>query len=194
MRYGATRGVFSNEAGCGTAPIAHAVSAQRSGVEQGFFGIFEVVADTLLLCSATAFVILLDGRAYRTLDGITLALQVYLGSLGPLCGALFSVMVVGFALATVVSWSHYGVVSLRYLFPKAHPRIAFWYLLLYALFCLPASVLPDGFLWDLTDFFVCTMTVCNLYALLRLFPRVKQESDAYFCALPGKREKKRRKS
>ena len=120
MRYGITRGLFSSEAGCGSAPIAHAEAHCHSPAEQGCYGIFEVFADTSLLCTLSALVIILSpdtalsaGGDYGT--GIDLVIAAFSARLGSTAGLFISVSVALFALAALVCWAHYATEAIGYL-------------------------------------------------------------------------------
>ena len=119
VRFGVMRGLMSNEAGCGTAPIAHAGSSARYPSEQGFWGIFEVFVDTILLCTMTAIVVIIgyDKAAAFGEDSMMMTLTAYSAVLGGWSEYCMCVMVLFFGFATVVCWAHYGW-SARYLSEK----------------------------------------------------------------------------
>ena len=126
MRYGITRGLFSSEAGCGSAPIAHAEAHCHSPAEQGCYGIFEVFADTSLLCTLSALVILLapDSSLSAVGDGtgIDLVIAAFSSRLGDTAGLFISISVAQFALATIVCWAHYATEAIGYLRRSRHER------------------------------------------------------------------------
>lgn len=173
VRFGITRGIFSNEAGCGTSPTAHAAADTPSAHHQGCLGIFEVFADTVLLCTVTALVILLyaDGEG---LDGIRLSLAAFTQLSGEIGGPwlaslsdiLLRISIVLFAFATVVCQSCYGVEALRYFLPgPAAKRI---YLTLSAGAILIGSVISPGAMWQIADLVISLMTCLNVVCLLVL--------------------------
>ena len=178
VRFGITRGIFSNEAGCGTAPTAHASADTQSPYHQGCFGIFEVFADTVILCTITALVILLyaDGEG---LDGIELSLTAYtrLGSAigGPWLGNFVNIFmrlsVVLFAFATVVCQSYYGVEAIRYFVSDRRAKAA--YLALSAAAIILGSLIQPSFMWSCADFIISLMTSLNVVCLLLLSNQVK---------------------
>jgi len=173
VRYGITRGIFSNEAGCGTAPTAHASADVRSPKHQGCFGIFEVFADTVLLCSLTGLVILLY-RGEMHADGMLLSLSAYSSlaaeiggnAFGCAAGILLRVSVVFFAFAALISQSCYGTEAIRFLFPYSRARICFR--LISTAVVLLGSVIPVGFMWNCADAVVSVMTVINILCLFLL--------------------------
>lgn len=171
VRFGITRGIFSNEAGCGTSPTAHASADTPSPHHQGCLGIFEVFADTVLLCSLTAIVILLyvDGEG---LDGIDLSLAAYselCGEIGgawvaSLAGWIMRIAIVLFAFATVVCQSCYGMEALRYFLPGRAARGI--YLTLSAGAILIGSIISPGIMWQIGDLVISLMTCLNVACLL----------------------------
>lgn len=171
IRYGITRGIFSNEAGCGTSPTAHASADTPSPHHQGCLGIFEVFADTVLLCTMTALVILLYTDA-RGLDGIELSLAAYstlCGEIGgpwlaSLAGWILRIAIVLFAFATVVCQSCYGMEALRYFLPGRAARGI--YLTLSAGAILIGSVISPGVMWQIGDLVISLMTCMNVVCLL----------------------------
>lgn len=178
VRYGITRGIFSNEAGCGTAPTAHAAANVKSPHHQGCFGIFEVFADTVLLCSLTALVILCytDGEG---LDGIELSLAAYTrlaegiggAAMGAAADFILRLSVVLFAFATVVCQSCYGIEAIRYFVPARGARTA--YRILSAAAVIVGSVIPVGMMWELADAVVTVMTLVNVGCLVWLRREVR---------------------
>lgn len=178
VRFGITRGIFSNEAGCGTAPTAHAAADTVSPHHQGCFGIFEVFADTVLLCTLTALVILLYENG-GGLDGIELSLAAYtcLGReaggawLGIAADSFMRISVVLFAFATVVCQSFYGVEAIRYFIPSKSARTC--YIILSAAAILTGSLIQPDVMWQIADVVVSGMTVLNVLCLFFLRRHVK---------------------
>lgn len=171
VRFGVTRGIFSNEAGLGTSPSAHASAGVKSPHHQGCFGIFEVFADTIVLCTMTAFVILLSDGATRGLDSIPLTLYAYSSLAGSWAGHAIGVSVILFAFATVICQNAYGSVALRYLGGKSVAKYA--YLILSAAACIGGTVIPDGSMWQAADLVVSLMTVLNIICLIFAARRTK---------------------
>jgi AGCS family alanine or glycine:cation symporter len=175
IRFGITRGIFSNEAGCGTAPTAHAAADTKSPHHQGCLGLFEVFADTVILCTATALVILLytDGEG-QGLDGIALSLAAFTRLSGEIGGpwlAFFAerflkISILLFAFATVVCQSCYGIEAIRYFVPRKGARAVFIALSVGAV--MIGAVISPGVLWQWADLTVSVMTAVNVLCLLRL--------------------------
>ena len=180
IRYGTMRGLLSNEAGCGTAPIAHASAQTSSAVEQGFWGIFEVFVDTILLCTVTALVILVEPQVIGTYsgDGVMMTISAYTSVLGQGAGWFLAIAVLLFGFATVICWSHYGAECLRYL--NARPWMqTFYRIVTCAAVFVGAHLSPDS-LWDVADFALGIMTLINLGVLLLARREIKENTVQYF--------------
>ena len=178
LRYGISRGLITNEAGCGTAPMAHAESDTDSPVEQGFWGIFEVFADTILLCSATAFVILVSYDRFSALGGMELVIASFSTALGQSAGYIISAFILIFAISTIVGWSHYGKMSLSYI--TKNKAIQNGYIILYSLCCFVGVFISSDTVWMLTDIIIGAMTLINMYYIMRRLNEVKELTDEYF--------------
>lgn len=178
IRYGTMRGILSNEAGCGTAPAAHAVSSCREPARQGMWGIFEVFVDTILLCTLTAIVIIIGYDATDpTGDFMIMTLDAYESVLGGVAGYFLAVAVMLFGLATVLCWAHYGIESLGYFSRREGLRRIF--ILLYSLCVLLGSVVPTELLWEIADLSIGVMIAINTPTLLVMSGRVAKETEQY---------------
>ncbi len=176
LRYGVARGLVSNEAGCGTAPIAHAAANTDSPVRQGLFGVVEVFVDTVLLCTMTALVILVSGVSPTAGGGMTFAMAAYRALLGEIAVPILSVFVLLFAFATVLCWAHYGTESLCMLTGKRkQPR---WLLLAVLASCTWGGVAAPHLVWDLTDLVLSVMAILNVTVLLFLRREVVDETSS----------------
>lgn len=170
IRYGVTRGIFSNEAGCGTAPSAHAAANAKSPHCQGCLGIFEVFADTVILCTMTALVILTSGIAPSE-NGTVSALAAFSASGGGECGAVIGVSVILFALATVVSQGYYGLGAVQYL--SASTRCRRGYISVLAASAVVGSVISASLMWQVADLIIALMTAVNTSVVFILRRQVK---------------------
>ena len=178
IRYGITRGIFSNEAGCGTAPTAHAAANTKSPHHQGCLGIFEVFADTVVLCTLTALVILLYHNGEGA-DGAALTVAAFSRLCGESFGTWFGraaqlllrASVVLFAFATVLCQSCYGAQAIRYFTAPARARRM--YALLLAAAVLAGALISPSLMWRLADSVVCVMTCANVIFLLLLSREVE---------------------
>ena len=175
LRYGVSRGLLSNEAGCGTAPLAHA-TARTDPVKQGIMGMVEVFVDTVLLCTVTALVILIAFPSVPTsLGGALVAVMAY-GELAGKGAAVFvALALVLFAYGTVICWAYYGERGVGYLLGE-RPLCKRAYFLLLSLCLFGGCLFSSALVWGITDALLSLMTLFNLLALLLLAPRVVEES------------------
>ncbi len=175
IRLGASRGILSNEAGCGTAAYAHNTDCHPA--EQGIWGIFEVFVDTILLCTLTAFVVLLTPDVPLDGNGIRVALDAY-GYYGKWLRLFIGISTAIYALASVVCWSYYGVSSVNYLGGKRNSRRL--YLCAYSLAGIMGSVFAPSLVWDISDFTVSLMAIINTICVIKLWKEIKESTDEYF--------------
>lgn len=180
LRFGTIRGLLSNEAGCGTAPIAHASSSTDSPAEQGFLGILEVFIDTIVLCTMTALVILLNwNRAEKFADNpIMMTFSAFSAVLGRTSELLLCISVFLFAFATIICWGYYGKECIYYFSKKKSARNV--YFAIYVLLALLGAIIPLDFLWGITDLAIGVMTLMNIFVLWALRGEVKAETEKYF--------------
>ncbi len=174
MKQGFARGVFSNEAGLGSAPIAHAASSSDSEVGQAIWGVFEVFIDTIIICTITAMTILLSGielgpealSSYASNGAAAVAAfnSILPGTLG---GFIIQISLLFFAISTILGWSYYGESCWGYL--TNNSRIARTvYKILYVLFCIVGAVGSGSLMWNIADTLNGMMAIPNLIALLLL--------------------------
>lgn len=175
VRLGASRGILSNEAGCGTAAYAHKTDCHPA--EQGIWGIFEVFVDTILLCTLTAFVVLLTPNIPLDSNGIRVALDSY-GYYGEWLRLFIGISTAIYALASVVCWSYYGVSSVNYLGGKKNSRRL--YLFAYSLAGILGSVFTPSLVWEISDFTVSLMAIINTACVIMLWKEVKKSTDEFF--------------
>ncbi len=180
LRAGTMRGLMSNEAGCGTAPTAHASSSTKSPAKQGFWGIFEVFVDTILLCTLTAFVIILAGDAvFEYADNpMMMAVKAYSSVLGGWSECYMCISVFLFAFATIVCWAHYGKESLRCITRSRGASAV--YIVLFCLFVFVGAVSAPSLAWLSADLALGIMTIINLPVLCAMSGEVKRESQKIF--------------
>ena len=189
VRYGTMRGLISNEAGCGTAPAAHAVSACGVPAKQGVWGIVEVFVDTILLCTVTALVVIVSyGDAVaRESEFMMMTIRAYSVVLGDLAAVFLSVAVLCFGFATVACWAHYGMESAAYLSQKPWTRRGF--VLVYSLSVLAGAVAAADWIWELADLAVGAMTLINVTVLLMMSGEVRRETDLWLSEPPRRKRK-----
>ena len=172
IRFGIARGVFSNEAGLGSGPIAHAASNTDHPVRQGMWGAFEVIFSTFIICTITALVILTSGlwTNGQGLDGAALSIEAFSGSVGVIGKFGVSIGIVLFALSTLLGWSYYGEKAIEYIF-KSKPyvgKIEFAYKILYISMCYIGSVGGLKLVWGIADTLNGMMAIPNLIAIVLL--------------------------
>ena len=169
LRTGVSRGIFTNEAGMGTASIAHATANEPDPIKQGYMGIIEVFLDTVVLCSLTALVILCSGTqvSYGTDTGILLTMKAFAGVLGNWVQVVISALVCIFAFATILGWGLYGMTCAQYLFGK---KISSYFLFSEAVVVIIASVTDTAIIWTLSEIFNGLMAIPNLVAVMILMP------------------------
>ncbi|MBR5323068.1 MAG: sodium:alanine symporter family protein [Clostridia bacterium] len=192
MRYGVARGIMSNEAGSGTSPTAHAKSNLESAVEQGFWGIFEVFADTVIMCNMTAFVILLSFDEFVLAKGFTgmeLVIASYGRYMGNIADIAIAISVMLFACATVISQGFYGGECVHYL--TKSKGVMKLYRFSYCLIIIYGAVADSDAVWSLTDFNISLMTVINTICLLVAANEIKKETFDYFHKSKKSSRKKR---
>lgn len=180
LRVGTMRGLLSNEAGCGTAPTAHSAADALSPASQGVFGIFEVFVDTILLCTVTALVILVNYDAASVFgnDGMMMAIRAYTTVLGDFAGWFLCIAVFFFGYGTVLCWGAYGLENLRYLSRSGIARVLF--LAVFAAGILFGSMSAPESVWSLADFAIASLTEVNLTVLVLMRKEIRQETQAYF--------------
>lgn len=177
MKVGFSKGLITNEAGCGTAPIAHASSLTNSAVEQGMLGVIEVFFDTIVLCTASGFVLLIAQQNTPSLDGYELVLAAFSPLFGKVADVILPMCIFFFVLATLVSWSHYGKTALGY-FTQNH-GIQKLYLLVFSAVAFLGAIGEAGIFWQLSDITLGLMTFINAGYLLYFRRDIKNETQAF---------------
>lgn len=180
ITWGVKRGVFSNEAGLGSAPIAHAASSETNPVRQGLYGIFEVFMDTIVICTLTGLTLLMSGIDLQYgVKGTTALNSAALGTVfGNQLGALIiAVGIALFALSTVLSWALYGTRCCEFLFGGKITRI---YQVVFVLVVIVGATMELSLAWDIADTLNGLMAIPNLVALLLLSGTVAKITRDYF--------------
>jgi len=178
VQYGVARGVFTNEAGLGSAPIAHAAATTDHPVRQGIWGVFEVFADTIILASITGLIIIMSGMVGGTeLDGASLTTAAFDAVL-PFGGYIVTFGLLLFAFSTILGWSYYGERCVEFLFNSKKATI------IYRLIFIPLIVVGavGGLteIWDLADTLNGLMAIPNLIGILILSPVVLKLTKEFF--------------
>ena len=185
---GVGRGIFSNEAGLGSAPIAHAAADVDHPVKQGIYGVFEVFMDTIVVCTMTALVVLLgvgvENINYGTDIGANLTIMGFESVFGSgLPGVAVAICLTLFALSTVLAWALYGTRCVEYLFGFKASKV---YQVIFCIFACMAGTVELKLAWDIADTLNGLMAIPNLVALALLSPTVIKLSKEYFSSVKNK--------
>ena len=178
MRTGISRGVFTNEAGMGTASIAHSESSEADPVRQGLLGITEVFFDTIVICTLTALVILSSDIAvpYGYDTGITLTTNAFTSIFGDWCGIVISVITVLLAFATILGWGLYGMRCAQYIFGESVWRV---FPALQAAATFLGACINTSTAWVFSELVNAFMVLTNLIAVTYLLPEFLREIKAH---------------
>ncbi|MEG0838756.1 MAG: sodium:alanine symporter family protein [Hydrogenoanaerobacterium sp.] len=177
IQSGMARGIFSNEAGLGSAPIAHAAADTKHPVQQGMWGVFEVFADTIMVCTCTALVILTSGLWDSGLKGSDLTMAAFSQSLSGLGGIVITIALFFFAFSTMLGWSYYGEKSFEYLFGEKYILL---YRVAFIVVAVVGSVAQLDVVWGIADTLNGLMAIPNLIGLLGLSGVVIKLTKEYF--------------
>ena len=182
MQKGISRGIFSNEAGLGTGSIAHACADTRKPVKQGMFGIFEVFADTLVICTLTAMVILCSGTTvnYGTAAGAELTISGFTTTYGGWASIFTAVALCCFAFSTIIGWGLYGSRFLAFLCRS--DKVVRPFFVVYSFVSILGATVDLGLLWSVADTFNGLMSIPNLIALLLLSGTVAKLTKEFFAS------------
>ncbi|MCQ2530154.1 MAG: sodium:alanine symporter family protein [Lachnospiraceae bacterium] len=196
MKKGVGRGCFSNEAGLGSAPIAHATTSETNPVKQGVFGIFEVFMDTIVICSLTCLTVLTSycagDVAFTWGEGggaaiVSSALgSVFSSGVG---AVIIAVCLSLFALSTIISWSLYGVRCCEFIFKGNKVAITI-YKIVFIIFIIMGSTLSLNDVWNIADILNACMAIPNLIALIALSPQVVKLTKEFFSGLKSEKKLK----
>lgn len=167
MTKGVARGIFSNEAGLGTGSIAHACADTQKPVKQGFFGVFEVFADTIVICTLTALTILCSGVNinYGSAAGAELTISGFTAVYGSWVTIFTALAMCCFAFSTIIGWGLYGARCLEYL---ASTKVLKPFMVAYSLVAILGATVDLGLLWSIAETFNGLMSIPNLIALFLL--------------------------
>ena len=181
MKKGVSRGIFSNEAGLGTGSIAHACADTRKPVKQGFFGIFEVFVDTIVICTLTALVILCSQVpvSYGQAAGAELTISGFTATYGNWVSIFTAVAMCCFAFSTIIGWGLYGTRCIEFLFGS---RVNKPFMLVYALVAIVGATMDLGLMWSIAETFNGLMAIPNLIAVFLLSGVVVKLVKEYFAA------------
>ena len=183
ITWGFKRGAFSNEAGLGSAVMVNSASNVKEPVHQGMWGVFEVFADTIVVCTLTALVILTTGvvdlQSGAVLVGVqdnALVGQAFTAAFGSFGPKFIAISILLFAYSTTLGWSHYGTKAVEYLFGQKGTRV---YKVIFVGMVVVGATMKLGLAWDLSDTFNGLMMIPNLLAVLALSGTVVQITKNY---------------
>lgn len=184
VQMGMKRGVFSNEAGLGSSVMVHSNSNVKEPVRQGMWGIFEVFADTIVVCTLTAFAVLSSGffnletgqLAINIADTNSLVGQAFGVTFGQVGTWFVAIALLLFAFSTVLGWSHYGTKACEYLFGT---KYTLPYKIIFVIAVFGGAVMGENLAWDLSDTFNGLMMIPNLIGVLVLSPLVYKCTKNY---------------
>ena len=180
MRWGVARGLFSNEAGLGSSPMAHAAAKTTEPVREGLVAMMEPFIDTLIICSMTGLVIVVTG-AYQagdgSLTGAALTVHAFSHDLGSAGAMVVGVGLILFAGSTIISWSYYGDRCARFLFGE---RAVLPYRVIYTLLVVVGAAVPLALVWNIADITNIFMALPNLLALFLLSGLLVKMKRDYF--------------
>lgn len=184
MKKGVSRGIFSNEAGLGTGSIAHACADTKKPVKQGFFGIFEVFVDTIIICTMTALVILCSGVPvnYGEAAGAELTISGFTAVYGNWVSIFTAVAMCCFAFSTIIGWGLYGTRCIEFLLGS---RSNMPFMVLYSLTAIVGATMNLGLMWSIAETFNGLMVIPNLIAVFLLSGVVVKLTKEYFAKENG---------
>ncbi len=182
VQKGVARGIFSNEAGLGTASIAHAGAEVNDPVQQGLFGVFEVFVDTIIICTFTALVILCSGVpiTYGAAAGAELTISGFTSTYGNWITIFTAVAMCCFAFTTILGWGLYGARCSEYLFGE---KVIKPFMVIYSLVAIIGATVKLDLLWSIAETFNGMMAIPNLIAVALLSPVVIRLTKEYFTRL-----------
>ena len=179
--WGVRRGLFSNEAGQGSAPMAHAAAKTEHPMREGFVASLEPLVDTIIICTLTALVIVITGAWKSGIQGVgmtVLGFQEGMGvvGLGSVATHIVTLGLLLFAFSTIIAWSYYGSRAVQYIFSDKAIKP---YYVIFALFTFLGAIWGIDIVWNFVDMVITFMTIPNLIALLLLAPVMTKEVKRY---------------
>jgi len=176
IRFGVSRGVFSNEAGLGSSPIAHAAAKTNDPIKQGSISMLEPLIDTLIVCSITAFVILISGEWLGGINGAALTTNAFNNGI-PLFGKYIVIIgLILFSFSTIIGWSYYGEKCAEFLFGD---KITILYRVLWVVIIPIGASVELNLIWLIADIMNGLMALPNLIALVLLSPIIFSQTKSF---------------
>ena len=176
VRYGVARGLYSNEAGEGSAPVLHSAAITDHPARQGLFGLLEVFIDTVIICSLTSFIVLTSGVIEHDISPAVYVITAF-GNIHPIFRYIIGISMVLFAFSTVLSQWYFGNVTLTYMF---NSRVANLFKYVFCCLAIAGSLSSLKIVWDFQDVILGFMIIPNIVALLLLSKQIKTATDDFF--------------
>ena len=180
MRFGIARGVFSNESGLGSAPIAAAAARTNDPVKQALVSMTQTFIDTLVVCTMTAMVILTATSWTKGVSAAQLTSASMAETLGNTGSVMVAIATALFAYSTLIGWNYYGEKAIEYLFGAKSIKI---YRVFFTVAVMIGATVSLEFVWNFSDLMNGMMAIPNLIGLLWLSPIIKHETERYFSSL-----------
>lgn len=180
IRWGVARGLFSNEAGLGSSPMAHAAAATNEPVREGLVAMMEPFIDTLVICTMTGLAIIVTGAYLNAPEGVagaSLTAHAFSQSIGQGGAAVVGISLALFAFSTIIAWSYYGDRSVKFLFGE---KAVLPYRLAYTVLIVVGAIVPLQLVWNIADITNILMAIPNLIALVLLSVLVNKLRQTYF--------------
>ncbi len=180
IRWGVARGLFSNEAGLGSSPMAHAAAITNEPVREGLVAMMEPFVDTLVICSMTGLAIVVTGAYITAPDDVTgasLTAYAFSQSIGDAGAIIVGGGLALFAFSTIIAWSYYGDRSVKFMFGE---KAVLPYRVIYTLLIVVGAIVPLQLVWNIADVTNILMAIPNLIALILLSALVKKMKNEYF--------------
>ncbi len=180
IRWGVARGLFSNEAGLGSSPMAHAAATTNEPVREGLVAMMEPFIDTLVICSMTGLAIVVTGAhitAPQSVTGASLTAYAFSQSIGDVGGIIVGGGLALFAFSTIIAWSYYGDRSVKFMWGE---KAVLPYRIIYTLLIVVGAIVPLQLVWNIADITNILMAIPNLIALVLLTALVKKMKNEYF--------------
>ena len=180
IRWGVARGLFSNEAGLGSSPMAHAAAATNEPVREGLVAMMEPFIDTLVICTMTGLAIIVTGAYLNAPEGVagaSLTAHAFSQSIGSGGAAVVGISLALFAFSTIIAWSYYGDRSVKFLFGE---KAVLPYRLIYTVLIVVGAIVPLQLVWNIADITNILMAIPNLIALVLLSVLVNKLRKTYF--------------
>ena len=189
IKYGVARGLFSNEAGMGSTPHAHAVAKVKHPCDQGLVAMMGVFIDTLIILNLTAFAVMITGQLNtynQDLTGAALTQAAFTAGFGKFGAIFIAICMFFFAFSTIIGWYFFGEKNVRYLFSKHANLATKIYAALVVVFIVLGSTLKVNLVWNLSDLFNSLMVIPNVLGLWALSGTAKELYEDWKKQAPAK--------